>query len=214
MNYKNIIFDFDGTLADSKHCSVVATQKAFQDLNLNSPSVEMIEHYMGIPIETSFKKLADRDLQEDVFEQLLQTFRGHYKALEHTLLETFPNIPEVLTKMREDQKLLFVVSSKKSDVLKRNLKMLGIDKYFKDMIGSDKVSHYKPHPDGILKILELYQLKKSETVMVGDAIFDIQMAKAAGISSCAVTWGSHNREQLSKEKPTYLIDEVEQLKTI
>lgn len=211
MKYKNIIFDFDGTLANSKQCSIVATQKAFKDLKLNIPSVEIIEHYMGIPIEVSFKKMAGRDLSEDLFVRLLQTFRSHYKGLENTLLEVFPYIPEILKQMVDGEKLLFVVSSKKTDVLKRNLESLGINKFFKDIIGSDKVSHYKPHPDGILKIIDLYELNKAETVMIGDAIFDLQMAKAAGVSSCGVTWGSHRRDQLSKEKPTHLIDNVRQL---
>ncbi|MBE1556741.1 HAD family hydrolase [Sporosarcina limicola] len=53
------------------------------------------------------------------------------------------------------------------------------------------MAHYKPHPDGILKLVELYSLDKAETVMIGDAIFDLQMAKAADVASCGVTWGSH-----------------------
>ena len=211
MKYQNIIFDFDGTLADSKNCSVVATRKAFEDLKLNIPSVEMIEHYMGIPIEISFKEMAERELDEDEFELLLQTFRKHYKESENTLLEVFPNIPKMLKELVEDKRLLFVVSSKKTDVLQRNLESLEILKFFRDVIGSDKVLHYKPHPDGLLKIIDLYQLKKSDTVMIGDAIFDLQMAKAAGIDSCGVTWGSHKRDKLSEESPTHLIDNVEQL---
>ncbi|RFA34769.1 hypothetical protein CAI16_10315 [Virgibacillus dokdonensis] len=211
LNYKNIIFDFDGTLADSKQCSVLATQNAFKALRLHIPSADTIEHYMGIPIETSFKKMADRELLKDEYKLLLQTFREQYKQLESDLLTVFKNIPEVLHKMVLEEKLLFVLSSKKTDVLKRNLQSLNIDTYFHDIIGSDKVSHYKPHPDGILNIVEQYHLKKEETVMVGDAIYDLQMAKAAAISSCGVTWGSHKREQLTEEKPDHLIDEVMQL---
>lgn len=47
--------------------------------------------------------------------------------------------------------------------------------------------------------------------MVGDTIFDLQMAKAAGVHSCGVTWGSHPKEKLQEEKPTFLFDEVQQL---
>ncbi len=49
--YKNIIFDFDGTIADSKKCSLIATKKAFSDYGLEEPSDSQIEYYMGIPIE-------------------------------------------------------------------------------------------------------------------------------------------------------------------
>lgn len=47
--------------------------------------------------------------------------------------------------------------------------------------------------------------------MIGDAIFDLQMAKSADITSCGVTWGSYRRENLLMEEPTFLIDEVHQL---
>ena len=52
--YKNLIFDFDGTIADSKECSIVATQKSFKERGLEEPTVNLIEYYMGIPIEKSF----------------------------------------------------------------------------------------------------------------------------------------------------------------
>ena len=47
--------------------------------------------------------------------------------------------------------------------------------------------------------------------MIGDAVFDLQMAKSANVASCGVTWGSHKREKLLEEEPTFLIDEVNQL---
>ena len=73
----NLIFDFDGTIVDSKECSIVATQKSFKERGLEEPTVNLIEYYMGIPIEK-----------------------------------------------------LFVVSSKKTDVLIRNLEILDIDHLF------------------------------------------------------------------------------------
>lgn len=211
MNNKNVIFDFDGTLADSKQCSVLATQQAFSEFGLVEPSPELIEHYMGIPIEVSFKEMAEIEFTEESFQELLINFRKAYKEHENDALSVFPYIPKVLERLVEEGKQLYVVSSKKSDVLLRNLQTLKIDTYFKDIIGSDKVSHYKPHPAGILKIMELYELNNEETVMIGDAIFDLQMAKAAGVNSCGVTWGSHGKEKLQEENPTFLVDDVKQL---
>lgn len=208
---QNYIFDFDGTLADSKQCSVIATQEAFKQFGLDIPSPEQIEHFMGIPIEVSFKEMANQEITEEAFESLLQMFRNHYKAVENDTLITFPHIPEVLQQLHESKKRLFVVSSKKSDVLLRNLTTLNIDRYFEDIMGSDKVTQYKPHPAGILKLVELYHLDPAETVMIGDATFDLQMAKAANVASCGVTWGSHGREKLLTEQPAFLIDQVEQL---
>jgi phosphoglycolate phosphatase len=208
------IFDFDGTLADSKDRSVVSTQKAFEELNLDAPTSEEVEHYMGIPIESSFRSMAKAEFQEEEFIALLTCFRRIYKEQETGLLKTFPYVPEVLKTLKEDDRSIFVISSKHSDVLKRNLKSLKIHEFFNDVLGSDTVSHYKPHPDGIYKVLEKYNFKKKEVVMIGDSTYDIQMAKNAQVSSCGVTWGAHSEEQLRLETPDHLVHNFQDILSI
>ncbi|MBQ0138001.1 MAG: HAD family hydrolase [Kurthia sp.] len=201
-----IIFDFDGTLADSELCSVFATQNAFQKCQVVMPSQEQITYYMGIPIEESFHAMSDRPLSDDEFQQLLTQFRSDYKQIELTALRVFPAIPDLLHALQQRNIACFVLSSKKSDVLYRNLKQLDIAHYFTDYIGSDLVTSYKPHPDGIFKLCEKHQLVAANCLMVGDAIFDIQMGHAAGTKTCAVSWGSHSKEKLLTEKPTFYIE--------
>lgn len=208
---KAIIFDFDGTLADSGECGLLATQKAFKECNLPIPTKKEIDYYMGIPIEQSFHEMTNHTLDDVQFTKLLQLFRRAYKTLEEQTITAFPHVDEVLDALHKQGLLLFVVSSKKTEVLYRNLRKLQLEYFFTDWIGSDQVEHYKPHPEGILKILELYTLKPEETIMIGDAIFDLQMAKAANVLSCGVTWGSHPKEKLQEENPTFLVDEVYQL---
>lgn len=208
---KAIIFDFDGTIADSGECGLLATQKAFEECNLPIPTKEIVDYYMGIPIERSFHEMTNNRLDEEQFTELLQRFRNAYKIYEEQTITAFPHIHEVLNLLRQEGLLLFVVSSKKTDVLHRNLQELQLDYFFKDWIGSDQVEHYKPHPDGINKIVERYSLDVSECVMVGDAVFDIQMGKAAGCKTVAVNWGSHSKEQLLKEEPTFFAHDVKEL---
>ncbi|GEK33015.1 HAD family hydrolase [Kurthia sibirica] len=199
------IFDFDGTLADSKQCSILATQQAFASLDLPIPSVESIEYYMGIPIERSFIQMATKSLDEEEFTQLLITFRMYYKQFEMESLTVFPQIPFVLEQLAQQNIRCFVLSSKKTNVLERNLQMLGIDHFFVAAIGSDQVAHYKPHPEGIQLLLNKYHIHAENALMIGDAIFDIQMGQAANIKTCAVTWGSHSSETLAAENPSVMI---------
>lgn len=208
--YKNLIFDFDGTIADSKECSIVATQKSFKERGLEEPTVNLIEYYMGIPIEKSFSLMSSVDLDDHQLEALIKTFRQNYKEVESSYLKLYKHMTEQLQSLSKD-KQLFVVSSKKTDVLIRNLEILDIDHLFTEVIGSDKVNHYKPSPDGINYILNKYQLENEETIYIGDAIFDMQMANSAKVASCAVTWGTHNIEELKSENPTYIIHEVTEL---
>lgn len=208
--YKNLIFDFDGTIADSKECSIVATQKSFKKRGLEEPTVNLIEYYMGIPIEKSFSLMSSVDLDDHQLEALIKTFRQNYKEVESSYLKLYKHMTEQLQSLSKD-KQLFVVSSKKTDVLIRNLEILDIDHLFTEVIGSDKVNHYKPSPDGINYILNKYQLENEETIYIGDAIFDMQMANSAKVASCAVTWGTHSIEELKSENPTYIIHEVTEL---
>ena len=208
--YKNLIFDFDGTIADSKECSIVATQKSFKERGLEEPTVNLIEYYVGIPIEKSFSLMSSVDLDDHQLEALIKTFRQNYKKVESSYLKLYKHMTEQLQSLSKD-KQLFVVSSKKTDVLIRNLEILDIDHLFTEVIGSDKVNHYKPSPDGINYILNKYQLENEETIYIGDAIFDMQMANSAKVASCAVTWGTHSIEELKSENPTYIIHEVTEL---
>lgn len=205
------IFDFDGTLADSQQCSILATQAAFKASGYAIPTEEQITHFMGIPIEQSFQEMTTTALSTEDLQTLITSFRAYYKQFENESLTLFPNITDVLATLQKQQALCFVVSSKKTDVLKRNLQQLHIDMYFKDCIGSDQVQHYKPHPEGILLLLERYDLQSAECVMIGDAIFDIQMGKAANCRTCAVTWGSHTKATLQMEQPDFIVDQVKGL---
>lgn len=208
---KAFIFDFDGTLADSGECGLVATQTAFEECHLPMPTKEIIDYYMGVPIEQSFHEMTSHQLDDTQFTELLNCFRQAYKRYEEQAITTFPKMEEVLEAFHLQGFLLFVLSSKKTDVLFRNLQKLQLDRFFTNWMGSDQVKHYKPDPDGIFKIIERYSLKTSECTMIGDAIFDIQMGKAAGCRTVAVNWGSHSKEQLLKEEPNFFAHEVTDL---
>ncbi len=206
------IFDFDGTLANSGSTGILATQSAFKDFNLDAPTEDMIDYYTGIPIEESFKKMTPGyTFKEEEFEALLVAFREHYKVYEQENLTLFPKIKEVLQELKSLGKKLYVVSSKHSTALKRNLEFLDIAQYFEGVIGSDQVENYKPAPDGVLYILEKYKLNPHKTIMIGDASFDLQMGKAAGVKTCAVTWGAHSTDELSAQQPDVMVDHVEEL---
>ncbi|GGC75546.1 HAD family hydrolase [Enterococcus wangshanyuanii] len=211
MKIEYVIFDFDGTLGDSKECGFKATEEAFKKMSLAIPKKETIEYYMGIPIEKSFKEMSNRALSSVEFDELLGLFRTYYKEYEEQYLVIFPGIKELLVGLKARKIVMFVLSSKKTDVLQRNLESLEIDAYFEEVVGSDKVSNYKPDPEGIHYLLKKHQLDPAKVLMVGDAIFDLQMGRAAKVETCGVTWGSHAKEELAKEQPNVLIDEPKEL---
>lgn len=201
---QNFFFDFDGTLADTRAVAVTATQKAFAIQGLTAPTSPVVASYMGVPIEVSFAKMADRPLDDAAREALYHEFRHQYD-LADSEITLFPGMLETLQALTDQGKQLFVVSSKHSTPLKRNLAQVGITAFFKDVCGSDMVAHYKPAPDGILDLLARYDLRAADSVMIGDAIYDIQMGQNAQTTTAAALWGAADPTAVRAQQPTYLL---------
>lgn len=211
---ENYLFDFDGTLADSGDAAVLATQECFKDFELEVPTKEEVRYYMGVPIETFIPEMITKQgkhFTDDQFEQMYTNFRKHYAEIETQTTKLFPGIKSTLEKLKGANKRLYIVSSKSTESLKRNLKQLGIIDFFDALVGSDKVKNYKPAPDGILMLIEQYHLDPQSSVMIGDAKYDIQMGKAAHVKTCGCLWDTFDKELLVNEHPDYLINNPQQL---
>lgn len=204
---KNYFFDFDKTLADTGEVSVIATQDAFRAFGLVPPVKEQILDLMGIPAEISVPKMTDKELSADDVKKICTEFRTIYKVIEFNNTKLYPTIDQLLMSLRRKKKNLFIVSSKATDPLNRNLENLGILNLFHDIVGCDKVKNYKPAPDGINLLVEKYNLNKEESVMIGDARYDLQMGKNAGVKTIGAEWGAFSVDSLVKEEPTYLAKE-------
>ncbi|MCW6682245.1 HAD family hydrolase [Aerococcaceae bacterium NML160702] len=206
MGIRAFIFDFDGTIGDSSECGLRATQEAFAELGYGIPSRDQIEYYMGIPIEQSFKLMLPHEISDTDFNALLTFFREKYATYEDEYLSSFAHVADTLRQLKARGSQLFVLSSKKTDVLHRNVATLGLIDLFTEIVGSDKVTAYKPDPAGILYLMHKYQLNPQQTIMIGDATFDIQMGNRAPVQTCAVTWGAHSLELLQAERPTFIVN--------
>lgn len=109
-----ILFDFDGTLADSAQCAILATRQAFRDHHLPAPADAAIVQQMGIPIERCFRTLGATALDDDAFAALLATFRQHYAAAAESHIRLYPGIAALLAALKAQQRQTGIVSSKKN----------------------------------------------------------------------------------------------------
>lgn len=208
---KNYFFDFDRTLADSGMVSVYATQSAFKEHGLTVPSELEISSYMGMPAPDSFPKMANRSLSDDELSALLYDFRKFYIVYEDEYTSLYDGMIDALKSLKDSGKNLFVVSAKETKALNRNLDKLDISKFFIDAVGYDVVENPKPAPDALLMLINRYQYSLDESVMIGDAEFDIQMGKRAKIKTCGVLWGTYDVDKLKSEKPDFLIKHPKEL---
>lgn len=122
----------------------------------------------------------------------------------------FPEVKETLEALKD--KTLVVASNKSRQALVDSLEKLGVAEYFSLVFGGDDVKNGKPHPEILEKIFEVIDAKKEESVMIGDSIYDLQLAKNFGIDSIGVLWGTHNEIELKSEIPNKLLERFSQLK--
>ncbi len=209
--YKLFIFDFDGTIGDTKECVVASFQKALIENNLESVDRKKVIHYMGLSLNETFKKIIKKKLDEATYNKLISDYRKFYREFLTQKTLIFPEVAETLQKLKTEGLLSTIATSKKTEFAILSCEYLKLDKYFDLYIGDDMVTQKKPHPEMLLYTLKKLQIDYKEAVMIGDSTFDIQMGNTINMDTIAVSWGAHSIELLKQANPTYMIHSFSEL---
>ena len=208
---KLVIFDFDGTLADTKENIILTFQMTMKELGVEIKSRQECAATIGLTLEDAFKVLYP-GMAAEKYILLRDTYRRIFKDNRKILVPgLFPEVMETLEELRRRGYLMSIASSRQSPSLQSFLEDLKIAHLFEYAVGGDNVEHPKPAPDAVLQILRHYNLSAEEAFVVGDMPFDINMAVNAGVKSCGVTWGNADAAQLKESGANYVIDKMSQL---
>lgn len=200
----NIIFDFDGTIADS----LPVTLELFYKFTGHKPfSADELSHMRNMTHKELFKYLKVSLLQ--VPKYLVMGRREFGKSLAR--VKTFKDMPETLSTLNRRGHKLYVISSNSQQNIKRFLKANNIDKFFESIHGNIGLFG---KTTTLRFIIKRDKLRLSECVSVGDEIRDIDAAKKAKVKCVAVAWGFNGKEILAKHKPDFIIDKPSQLLSI
>ncbi|HCV44103.1 MAG TPA: hypothetical protein DGH68_11515 [Bacteroidetes bacterium] len=212
MSYSNIIFDFDGTITDSKHDIAGAQVWVLQQLGVTSYKPEDLFRHIGKTLEETFSTLLPPTLHERIPEAA-KLYSEYYqpRSLETTTL--FPGVKETLEVLRLHGKRLAIASTKRGAGIKRATDHFGITEYFVQLQGSEGIPH-KPDPTIITTILAEQQWRREETIMVGDTDNDILAGKNAGVATCGVTYGSLSEDEIERFAPEFIISSFPELLSI
>ena len=206
---KNVIFDLDGTLVDSKRDIAAAQHWVLGQLGVHSYRPEELFPLIGKPLAETFATLLPPDLHGRIPEAT-ELYKNHYppRALETTTL--FPGVKETLETLRSKGFHLATATTKLSTGTRRVLTHFGIAHHFDQIQGSDNMP-FKPDPFIITKILNDQSWEASCTIMVGDTDNDILAGKRAGLKTCGVTYGSLTKQQIQELGPDIVIDSLNDL---
>lgn len=193
---KLIIFDFDGTIADTNTGIVKTYQATFRHMGLPEHTPEEISATIGLPLKDIIAMLQPTLNQEQV-DYGAWYYRDVFNSIALPYITLFPGTAETLKRLKESGAKLAVASSRGGDSLRFLISHLGLDGLFDMICSEESVKNPKPAPDMCLLIMKELGFEPSETIMVGDTTFDLGMGVAAGCNTLGVTCGNHSAEQLS-----------------
>lgn len=198
-----IIFDMDGTLVDSGPDILRSVNGALAEMGLPSVTFEQARKGIG-PGSTAFTRAMLPEDQLHRSEELLRTYKRIYwdHCTEGTTV--YPGIPALLDRLRGLN--LAVATNKPRSMTVKILKYFGLLERFRVVIGPEDVVKLKPDPEMLFKVLEALDSTPERALMVGDTDNDMLAAKAAGMATCAVTYGYFSRGELEAHGPGCMID--------
>ncbi len=214
MKPRVIIFDFDGTLCDTRRNIIIAFQATMERLGLPMRSDEACGATIGLTLRDGFFELYP-GISDEEADRYVDTYRQIFAERRKELLpELFPAVREVLVELRRRGYILTIASSRLTDSLMLFMREHRIDNLFSYVVGSDSVTCHKPHPEPVLKTLRELGFAPSEAFVVGDMPVDIAMAHGAGVKACGVSYGNATREELEAAGAEFIIDDFTRLNSL
>lgn len=208
---KVIIFDFDGTLCDTRHNIIVAFRATMERLGLELRDEATCGATIGLTLRDGFRSMYP-ELSDAAIDYCVDTYRQIFAERREELMpELFPYVADTLEELHRRGYRFTVASSRLTDSLMLFMRHHGIDTYFEYVVGSDSVENHKPHPEPVLKILAALNVEPTDAFVVGDMPVDIAMAHGAGVEACGVTYGNATREELEASGAEIVIDRFDKL---
>jgi phosphoglycolate phosphatase len=211
MNIRLIIFDFDGTLGDTRRNIVTTMKMTIAELGLPSRSDSECVSTIGLPLYGCFEALYP-NTDKGIIQQCTDTYRRIFQDNLQTIKpQTFPKVLETLSALKEQGLTLAIASSRSHASLVELTQDLGISNIISYLIGADDVKKAKPNPEPVLNVLAALGYEASETLVVGDMNVDILMGVNAESMTCGVTYGNGTKRELEEAGADYIINSIDEL---
>lgn len=214
-SFDAILFDLDGTLADSANDIALGIERALLEVGLPVPNglLTMVD---GSPLDEIFA-MAAPGADPAMFTRFAQAYRHAYDSHGHAGTSLFPGVKdtlEALSTMRPKVRL-GVATTKRGSVARELLRTLDAEQFFDAIEGSAGTSMpHKPAPDLLLHVCEKLDVAPERSLMVGDTLRDIYAARRAGMRSAAVTFGMGGSDAIIAARPDFVLEEFDELLVI
>jgi len=209
-NIEAVVFDFDGTLADTSEAVVTTVEQTLAQLLVASPARTAISALIGLPLVETFRTAS---VAEASLDEAVRIYRSRFFD-NADRIALFAQVASALQAIAAAGLPMAIASSRGRVSLLRLLTRLGIEELFCAVLGEEDAVRKKPAPDLVLAIAERLDIEPGALLVVGDTDYDIEMGRAAGAHTCAVTHGCHDAERLRAARPTWIVDSFEAVQAL
>ncbi|MEN8259772.1 MAG: HAD-IA family hydrolase [Pseudomonadota bacterium] len=194
-----IIFDWDGTLINSIDWIVSSLQWAAQTCSYDPPSNRASRDVIGLALHDALGALFP-EAGPEAKKQLTHKYAEHFNSRRLSRGDLFEGIHGMLVTLKEANYRLALATGKSRAGLEKALKETDLVGLFDATRCADETAS-KPNPKMLFQLMSELDAQKNRTLMVGDSVHDIMMAKNANVASIGVTCGAHDRHTLSHYTP-------------
>ena len=201
-----VVFDLDGTVADTIGLIIASYDHALNNVLGHRPDPRQVRTWIGRTLRATFGEQWPGHVDE-----LVDTYRAWNRANAPRLIAGYPGVPELVADLAAAGITAGIATSKGREAAVETLQLAGVD--LPVTVAMEDTALHKPNPEPILLALERLGCT-GPAVYVGDAVVDIEAARAAGPDSIAVSWGAGDTDALAAAAPTALASTIEELRTL
>ncbi|WP_226580505.1 pyrophosphatase PpaX [Halobacillus litoralis] len=206
MSIRTILFDLDGTLIDTNELIIASFTHTITQYSDRPYDRKEILDFIGPPLVESLRKV-----NPDKVEEMVETYRKHNIENHDRYVKAYDGVVDTIEALKEKGYRLGIVTTKMRNTVQMGLELTNLDGLFETVITLDDVNNAKPHPEPIVKALDLLNSKASEALMVGDNTHDIEAGQNAGVRTAGVAWTIKGREVLDDLNPDYMLTNMRDL---
>ena len=206
--FEAVIFDWDGTIADSRKVIAVSFQKTLKEINLEVPT-QFIERRIGVGASETFREIllaANMRVDENIVKQLVER-KSKVQIDLASKVTLFDGARELLEALRGKVEV-GLASMNNRAVIMHLLQTNGLVDCFNIVLTVEAVSYSKPKPEIFLKTAKQLKAKPQACVVFEDSVFGVKAAKSACMSCIAVTTGVYKGEELKVESPDLIVESL------
>lgn len=210
-----LIWDVHGTVADSFTAIQAAVDQALYAHGHPPPKVDVLRDLVGLSLPAMFARLVGvAGVDQPSIDALVATYRVAFGSAGRTYATAFPGVEALLKDLAERDVKSVAIAADSNAGLKALLEWLGVAGYFDMVVSDDDVACPRPHPDIVLTACQRWACAPGQALVISANAFGLEMGRHADAQTCGVAWGSQNHLQLIDQRPIWLVNFVDHLRSV